>query len=90
MVPIRYTESMKRAKKHLLPTIAKLYASTRRADRAMTDALAAVSASEKRIQKREQAHAKTKESLDQLLAAFDVDRHRGEVMAFPPVGKELF
>ena len=81
---------MKRTKKQLLPTIAKLDASTRRANRAMSDALAAVSASNKRIRAKELAHAKTKESLDRLLDALDVERHRGEAMAFSPVGKEHF
>jgi hypothetical protein len=55
----------------------------------MADALSAVSASEKRIQRREEAHAKTKESLDHLLASFDIDRHRGEAMPFTPCGKEV-
>jgi len=80
---------MKRAKKLPLPTLAKLYSSARRADRAMTEALAAISASNRRIRRREEAHAKTRESLDRLLAAFDAERHRGEVMVFSPVGKEL-
>jgi len=29
-----------------------------------------------------------KPTLDEMLAAFDKDRHGGEVMAFTPVGKE--
>lgn len=29
-----------------------------------------------------------KPTLDEMLAAFDKDRHGGEVMAFAPVGKE--
>jgi hypothetical protein len=79
---------MKQAKKRLLPTLARLYSSTRRADRALAKTFAAISASEKRMRRREQEHAGTRESLERMLASFDVARHGGEVMAFPAVGRE--
>jgi antitoxin MazE len=28
-------------------------------------------------------------NLEEMLAAFDPKKHRGEVMAFPPVGREV-
>lgn len=80
---------MKRARKRLLPTIAKLYSSTRRAERAMAKTFAAVSASKQRIRRREQRHASTRESLERMLATFDVERHGGEAMALSPVGTEV-
>jgi hypothetical protein len=80
---------MKQAKKRLLPTLAKLQSSTKRADRAMTQTLAAVAASNKRILRMEQRHANTLESLKTMLAAFAAERHGGEVMAWPYVGREV-
>jgi len=80
---------MKQAKKRPLPTIAKLFSSARRASRAVINACAAVSASEKRMRRREQAHARANDSLEQMLALFDRKRHGGEAMPFPPVGSEV-
>ncbi|MDO8768471.1 MAG: hypothetical protein Q7K57_07185 [Burkholderiaceae bacterium] len=80
---------MKLAKKRLPPTIAKLFSGARSARRAVMKACAAVSVSEKRMRRREQAHASTKESLEQMLASFDSKRHSGEAMPFPPVGSEV-
>ncbi len=80
---------MKRAKKQLPSTIAKLFSSARGAGRAMIKVCAAVSVSEKRMRRRVQAHASTKETLEQMLASFDSKRHSGEAMPFPPVGSEI-
>lgn len=41
------------------------------------------------MRRREQEHASTRDSLERMLTSFDVRRHRGEVMAFPPVGREI-
>jgi hypothetical protein len=80
---------MKQAKKRLLPTIARLQSSAKRADRAMARTLAAVSASNERIQQMEQQHASTLESLNAMLAAFAAERHGGEAMAWPYIGREV-
>jgi hypothetical protein len=37
----------------------------------------------------EQQHASTLESLNSMLAAFEPQRHGGELMAWPYVGKEV-
>jgi len=80
---------MKLANKRPLPMIARVHSGARAARRAMARACATVSASEKRMRRREQEHASTSESLERMLTSFDVRRHRGEVMAFPPVGREI-
>lgn len=80
---------MKLAKKRLPSTIAKLFLSVRSARRAVMKACASVSASEKRMRGREQAHARTKASLEQMLASFDSKRNSGEAMPLPPVGSEV-
>lgn len=80
---------MKRAKKRLPSTIAKLLSSARSAKRAVMKACAAVSASENCMRRREQEHASTKESLEPMLASFDSKRHGGEAMPLHPVGSEV-
>lgn len=80
---------MKRAKKRLPSAIAALLSSERSARRAVMKASAAVSASNKRIRRLEQAHAGTQTSLERMLAAFDNERHGGEAMPLSPVGREV-
>jgi hypothetical protein len=41
------------------------------------------------MRRREQAHASTKESLEQMLASFDRKRYSGEAMPLTPVGNEV-
>ncbi|MBI3093480.1 MAG: hypothetical protein HYY97_01260 [Rhodocyclales bacterium] len=76
---------MKEAKKQLLPTIAKLLFSTRRASRALSKANALVSKSNSVLDHRRQLRTPL---TDAMLASFDPKRHGGEVMAFDPVGRE--
>jgi hypothetical protein len=78
---------MKRAKKRLSPILAQLVTSTRRANRAMTKAIATVDASNKRLTRR-----KPKYSLDELLAQIPPGDHNlfKEWDTGPPVGKEIW
>lgn len=75
---------MKRAKKRLPPILARLISSTRRADRAITRAIAAVQTSEKRIL------PKPKYSLAEIILqmpeGLPIDREWDEA---PPVGREI-
>jgi hypothetical protein len=49
----------------------------------MARAIAAVSASNKRIRKMELKHARTRESLETMLATFNIKRHGDEADAEP-------
>jgi len=75
---------MKRAKKRLSPILAKLITSTRSAKRVLTKAIAAVDASNRKLAMRH----RQRHSFDKMLKAFDPKRHRGELMAFAPRGRE--
>ena len=76
---------MKRAKQRMLPMFARLKAGTRRADRAMTAALTAISASNKRM-----ARKKPKYALAELIAqspgGLYIDKDSDQAL---PVGREL-
>ena len=82
---------MKQAKKRLLPTLAKLVSSTKRANRAMTGALAAVVASNKRIAKKEKlaTNRRPKYKLEDLMAEIPAETKFKEIDWGPPVGKEI-
>lgn len=82
---------MKRAKKRMLPTVAKLASSIRRTDRSLTKALAFCFASNKRIAKKGKRAVKEAPlcageelTLDEMLTAFDPKRHGGEVTTKTP------
>jgi hypothetical protein len=82
---------MKQAKKRPLPTLAKLVSSTKRANRAMTGALASVVASNKRIAKKEKlaTNRRPKYRLEDLMAEIPAGTRFEEIDWGPPVGKEI-
>ena len=76
---------MKHAKKRMLPMIARLNTSTRRADRAMTAAHAAIRASNKRLARKNPRYTLT-ELIGQSHGGLHIDK---EWDLAPPVGREL-